>query len=213
MKNSTYTVVFAAVFGLACALTLTLAGRLAAPYRLANEKAEEMRNYLSALGVPFEEDAAAKTLIAIFERTVRVVTNDTLVVYERVPEGQPDADPIAVAVPIQGMGLWGPIYGVLALEPDLVTIRGIRFYRQEETPGLGGEIGTQAFVDRFVGKKIIDAAGSPGFRLVRPGVTADENSVDAITGATMTCDRLQVILRTAAKQIAEERSRRHGGTL
>lgn len=211
MNNSLRTVLFAAVFGLVCALSLTLAGRLAAPYRIANEKAEELRNYLAALGVPFESEAPAQTLIDIFARNVRVVTNDTLVLYERIQESDPAGAPLAVAVPIQGMGLWAPVHGVMALEPDLVTIRGIRFYRQEETPGLGGEIGTTAFTESFVGKKLVDAKGQPGFRLARKGATLDENSVDGISGATMTCDRVQEIMRKAAAQVAQERSRRHDG--
>lgn len=205
------TIIFAAVFGLICALSLTLAGRLAAPYRTANEKAEEMRNYLSALGIPFEPKASANTLIDIFSRNVRVMTNDTLVLYERVSETNLTGDPIAVAVPIHGMGLWGPIHGVLALEPDLKTVRGLRFYRQEETPGLGGEIDKPDFIDRFVGKTIVSGKGDPDFRVVRKGAPLDNNSVDGITGATMTCDRVQDILRNAAVQVAAERSRRHGG--
>lgn len=143
MRTDVRTVVFAAVFGTMCALILTAAGRIAAPYRTANEKAEKMRNYLAALGVPFEQKASAQELIAIFDRDVRVSTNGTLVLYALVPQGA--ASPSAFAVPMEGMGLWGPIKGVLALEPDLQTIRGIRFYQQEETPGLGGEIGADWF--------------------------------------------------------------------
>jgi Na(+)-translocating NADH:ubiquinone oxidoreductase C subunit len=201
-------VVFAAAFGTICALILTAAGRLSEPYRTANAKAEEVRNYLSALGVPHDAQAPVKVLIEVFERNVQVRTNGALSLYAYVPEGA--ADPAGYAVPFAGMGLWGPIKGVLALDPDMLTIRGIRFYQQEETPGLGGEIGTEAFLAQFKGKKMASADGQPGFRLVKKGSATDDNSVDAITGATMTCDRVQNILKEAAGKVAKERSILHG---
>ena len=93
---------------------------------------------------------------------------------------------MAVAVPFSGPGLWGGIEGVMALEPDLVTIRGVRFYKQEETPGLGGEIGSDTFQNQFAGKRMISPEGVAGFRIVKPGTGADVNSVDGISGATLT---------------------------
>lgn len=208
MKADARVAWFAAVFGTICALILTAAGRFAAPYRTANEKAEEMRNYLSALGVPFKAEAAPNELIEVFNRNVRVSTNGALTLYAYVPADAPA--PRGYAVPFVGMGLWAPIKGVMALEPDLQTIRGLRFYQQEETPGLGGDIGTDAYVARFKGKKIVAPDGKPGFRLVRPGNPVDDNAVDAISGATMTCDRVQEILRVTAVKVAEERTSRHG---
>lgn len=209
MKADQRPVLFAAVFGTVCAVILTAAGRLTAPYRAVNEKAEEMRNYLTALGVPLEKGASPAALIQTFERNVRVVTNGTLAVYTFQPEGRPEPEALAVAV--VGMGLWGPIKGVLALDPDARTIRGLRFFQQEETPGLGGDIGSDAFTSKFKGKRIVAADGRPGFRVVKSGNKTDENSVDGITGATMTCDRVQVILQAAAERVVNERSGGHGG--
>ena len=45
-----------------------------------------------------------------------------------------------VVLPIEGLGLWGTLYGFVALEGDLRTIRGLTFYEHKETPGLGGEV-------------------------------------------------------------------------
>ena len=44
-------------------------------------------------------------------------------------------------MPIEGVGMWGTLYGFLALDRDGNTMRGLTFYDQKETPGLGGEIG------------------------------------------------------------------------
>ncbi|OGV65830.1 MAG: hypothetical protein A2498_09825 [Lentisphaerae bacterium RIFOXYC12_FULL_60_16] len=208
MRADLRTVVFAALFGTICAVILTVVGRWAAPHRAANEKGEEMRNYLTALGVPFDAKVSAGDLISVFDRNVRVGTNGNLVLYTYVPEGT--TDPEAIAVSFAGMGLWGPVKGVLALEPDLKTIRGLRFYQQEETPGLGGEIGSDWFVGQFKGKRIVDDSDEPGFKLVKQGTTPDRNSVDAITGATMTSDRVQNMLQDLARKVAAERMNRHG---
>ena len=107
-------------------------------------------------------------------------------------------------MPFSGPGLWGPIYGVLALEPDLRTIRGIRFFKQEETPGLGGEIGADWFQDQFVGKQIASEADVYGFAIVKPGTGEGVNVVDGITGATMTSDRVAVMIDSIAAVIGEE---------
>ena len=80
----------------------------------------------------------------------------------------------------------------------------MRFYQQEETPGLGGEIGSRWFQEQFEGKSIADAAGNPGFRIVKPGRPAGENAVEGISGATMTSDRVAAMLDRLGKAIAEE---------
>jgi Na+-transporting NADH:ubiquinone oxidoreductase subunit C len=104
------------------------------------------------------------------------------------------------------MGLWGVIKGVLALQPDLQTIKGISFYQQEETPGLGGEIGSEWFAKQFVGKRILSGSGAPGFRVLRPGASPGPNEVDGISGATMTSNRVQLMLDSLSKAIEKERS-------
>jgi Na+-transporting NADH:ubiquinone oxidoreductase subunit C len=109
-----------------------------------------------------------------------------------------------VAVPFAGQGLWGPIKGFLALKPDLKTIHGVTFHEQEETPGLGGEIGADWFRDQFKGKSIEDAQGKRGIRIRRGGGATGPNEVDAITGATMTSERVEEMLNAAVARIAGE---------
>ncbi len=202
MKNSVRIVLFALSLGLICSLILAGATAFTAPYRKANEKAEEVRNFLAALEAPVDTDDA-DGLLRAFEEYVKVRQLGDLVLYEYYPKGSSVA--VAVAVPFSGMGLWGPVLGVLALEPDLETIRGIRFYQQEETPGLGGEIGAEWFQAQFAQKSLVSAAGEPGFRISKPGSTPDRNSVDGISGATMTSNRVEVMLDAVAKQLFKER--------
>lgn len=90
-------------------------------------------------------------------------------------------------VPVYGAGLWGPIWGYIALDEDLQTIVGAYFDHDSETPGLGAKIkDDSSFRAEFIGKKV-NVASDPVFSVVKVGTSADENSsVDAITGATMT---------------------------
>jgi Na+-transporting NADH:ubiquinone oxidoreductase subunit C len=204
MKDSVRVILFAAILGLICSVLLVGATLFTAPYRMANEKAEEVRNFLSALEVPIDAESDAEALLAVFNRDVKERELGELILYEYRPQSALAGAPSAIAVPFDGMGLWGPVRGVLALEADLLTIRAIRFYQQEETPGLGGEIGAQWFQNQFRGKKIISSSGAAGFQILKPGSEKDENSVDGISGATMTSDRVKTMLDNLAKQIYKE---------
>lgn len=90
-------------------------------------------------------------------------------------------------LPVYGAGLWGPVWGYIALEGDLKTIAGAYFDHESETPGLGGKIKDDpSFRESFVGKTINFADEKP-FAIVKGGIPEGKtNAVDAITGATMT---------------------------
>lgn len=206
MRDNVRIIVFATVLGLVSSLILVAATLYTAPYRKANEKAQKVRNFLSALNVPIAAGADAETLLSVFNKNIRVRRLGKLSLYEYVPDSSRSRKPVAVAVPFSGPGLWGPIQGVLALKPDLRTIRGIRFYKQEETPGLGGEISAAWFQKQFVGKEMVSSEGKPGFRILKPGTAHDRNSVDGITGATLTSNRVQTMLNALAKVLGEERN-------
>ena len=59
-----------------------------------------------------------------------------------------------MVIPVTGMGLWGPVWGYIALEKDMDTVAGIIMAHKGETPGLGAEIATPKYQAQFVGKKI-----------------------------------------------------------
>ncbi len=198
MKGSLHTFVYAAIMGVVCALLLTGVGRFTAPYREANEKAEKVGNILGVLGVSVEQGASAGELLALFKDKVQMQEAGSLTMY--MYRGDDDSLQ-AAAVPFFGPGLWGPVEGILSLNPDMRTIRGISFYKQEETPGLGGEIGSSWFQDQFQGKSIEGADGRLGMR-VRVGASGP-NEVDAITGATMTCDKVEAMLNSVIEKVVK----------
>ena len=206
MRSSPYTLAFAAVLGSVCALVLTGVGAFTAPYRKANARAEEIRGILDVLQVPYQLDLTSKGLLEVFARNVGTEDRGGLKLYlYRQERGGVKA----VAVPFAGPGLWGPVEGFLALESDMRTIRGIAFHKQEETPGLGGEIAAASFRRQFEGKSIVDEAGRPGIRILRAGAESPEakgaNEVDGITGATTTCEKVQAMLNEIIARIARAR--------
>ena len=199
-----YTLCFSAILGTVCAFLLTLGGRFTATRRAANAEAEEVRNVLSVLGARVPDRASAEELVEAFAQTVEKSDVGDLTVFTY---GGAGPDQVAVAVPLSGPGLWGPIKGYLALEADMTTIRGITFHQQEETPGLGGEIASSWFRDQFRGKRIRDSSGRPGLRIRRGrGSARAANEVDGITGATMTCAKVEALLNEAIARVVGGRN-------
>ncbi len=200
MKDSIYTLLYAAVMGTVCAGLLTGVGSLVAPYREANARAEEVRTILGVLEIPFDAESSSQEQVEAFDRNVISEEREGLTIYFYVKGGSAKKAE-AAALPFAGQGLWGPIEGFLALEPDMKTIRGVTFHKQEETPGLGGEIGSAWFQDQFKGRSIEDARGKPGIRIRRQGGAEAPNEVDGITGATMTCARVEKMLNAVIERV------------
>jgi Na+-transporting NADH:ubiquinone oxidoreductase subunit C len=186
--------------GTVCALLLTAAAKFTEPYRIANQEAEEMKNILIALKVPMPDGASPEQLVDVFEQNVKDEHGDKAVyVYSPNDAG---GKVEAIALRFNGPGLWGRIKGFLALEADRKTIRGLTFYEQEETPGLGGDIVLPSFRARFESKSIVDENGKPGI-IIKIGGGELPNGVDGISGATMTCDKVQAMLNEVIQRLVE----------
>ena len=201
MKGNAYTIVYAAVLGTTCSLVLTFAASFTAPYKQANAEAEEVKNILLALNVSMPEKASSEDMVKIYKQNVQEEMRGGIKTYVYTPSDNSNG---SIAMRFAGPGLWGPIKGFLALDPGITKIQGITFYEQEETPGLGGEIVKPSFRDKFVGLLIRDDAGKPGI-IIKNGGEAAANKIDGISGATMTCDKVQEMLNEAIKSIVEEK--------
>jgi Na+-transporting NADH:ubiquinone oxidoreductase subunit C len=101
-----------------------------------------------------------------------------------------DGKPVQVVLPIEGIGLYGTLYGFVALGRDLTTIHGLSFYENRETPGLGGEVDNPKWKALWPGRKAFDDAGKVRIALVKGGGVGspdkDPYHVDALSGATIT---------------------------
>ncbi len=113
----------------------------------------------------------------------------------RDPEGRVEK----VILPVYGMGLWSTMYGFIALGPDGSTVQALKFYKQAETPGLGGEVDNPNWLANWPGKRIYDEEGDIRIRVAKgtvgaaagwTGATARGGAaifqVDGISGSTLT---------------------------
>lgn len=92
-------------------------------------------------------------------------------------------------LPIEGKGLWSTLYGFLALDADVRTIRGITFYEHGETPGLGGEVDNPNWKALWDGRKAFDEEGDVEIRVIKGHAGPPSEApyqVDGLSGATLT---------------------------
>jgi Na+-transporting NADH:ubiquinone oxidoreductase subunit C len=100
-----------------------------------------------------------------------------------------------LVLPVRGYGLWGTLFGYLALDSDLNTVSGLGFYDHKETPGLGGEVDNPVWKNKWKGIRIFNDEGTPSIRLVKTPSPADSpqkiHEVDALSGSTFTTRGVQ----------------------
>ena len=102
----------------------------------------------------------------------------------------------SVVVPLYGAGLWGPIWGYIALDKDMNTVKGIVLDHQGETPGLGAEITTAKHQAMYVGKSVFEGEELVGITLKKGGADKENtHEVDAITGGTKTSDGVTAMIK------------------
>jgi Na+-transporting NADH:ubiquinone oxidoreductase subunit C len=103
-----------------------------------------------------------------------------------------------LVLPIEGMAMWGTVYGFLALDRDGTTVRGLTFYEQKETPGLGGEISNPKWQALWVGRKAYDANWAPQLAVIKGRAgppDKDPHKVDGMSGATITSNGITRLVR------------------
>ena len=210
-KNSnlyiiTYTVVMVVIVG---ALLAFLATKLK-DKQAANVLNEQKTSIMKAFGeadASFDEVVTmgrltAGEFVAVEEADVKAVfdllgnrkalaeAQDELPIFKMEKEGV-----TKFVLPIVGKGLWGDIWGYVALQQteDNIVIIGIVMDHKGETPGLGAEITTETVQKAFEGKKLYDAEGKFAVRMQKGGAQ-NEHQVDAITGGTKTCDGVNAML-------------------
>ena len=129
-----------------------------------------------------------------------------------------DKDAIeAYIFPVYGKGLWGPIWGFIALETDLSTIKGTSFDHKTETPGLGARITSTEIRERYNGKKVFDG----GNNLISISMLKGENNapsalddhhIDGLSGATLTANGVNDMLESYFKYYESYINKSKGAT-
>ncbi|VFS20506.1 Na(+)-translocating NADH-quinone reductase subunit C [Serratia liquefaciens] len=98
-----------------------------------------------------------------------------------------------VVLPIYGNGLWSMMYAFVALDVDGRTVKGITYYDQGETPGLGGEVENPNWRQQFVGKQVLDDNGMAGAEggERRRARRRSPRGLTVLSGATLTSNGVQ----------------------
>ncbi|MBK5196139.1 MAG: NADH:ubiquinone reductase (Na(+)-transporting) subunit C [Proteiniphilum sp.] len=215
-ENSGYTIIYASIMVIIVALGLAFTHQALNERQTANVNIDKMQQILRSLNI----DATAAEAQTKYDELVKnaylinsdgtkiegsegTTPNDPafstelddedakgLPVYEAEIEGS-----VKYILPMDGAGLWGPIWGYLAVEADGSTIFGAEFGHQSETPGLGAEIVTPSFKKQFIGKELIKEGAFKSVAVVKPGQsTSDRDYVDGISGGTITSKGVDAML-------------------
>lgn len=103
---------------------------------------------------------------------------------------------VAVIMPLYGKGLWSTMYGFIAVNKDLKTVRGFTFYEHGETPGLGGEVDNAKWKAAWKGKLFYDEAGKLQVEVIkRIAPPGSKTEVDGLSGATLTTRGIDNMLK------------------
>ncbi|MBC8305113.1 MAG: NADH:ubiquinone reductase (Na(+)-transporting) subunit C [Pelagibacterales bacterium] len=205
-KNS-YTVVFASIMVIIVAAALAYAAIGLKPFQDSNIVLEKKQNILSSVGITIDRENAEAKYSEYIKREI-VLNNKG----EEVEGSAFDIDlskemkkdvntqllPLFISqidgatsyiIPLRGKGLWGPIWGFIALKDDLTTVYGAVFDHKGETPGLGAEINQPFFQEPFAGKTIFEGLNFTSIKVVKVGYSkGDMHAVDGISGGTITSD-------------------------
>jgi Na+-transporting NADH:ubiquinone oxidoreductase subunit C len=210
-ENSIYTIIYASVMVIIVAIGLAFTHQVLSDRQTANVNTDKMQQILRSLRVdvtPAEADGIYRNLIKSaylitpegvkIEGTEGIEPTDPafsgdgegLAVYEAEVEGSRK-----YIIPMNGAGLWGPIWGYLSVENNGSTVYGSEFGHAGETPGLGAEIVYPAFRNQFNGKELIKNGEFKSIAVVKPGQTnAERDYVDGISGGTITSKGVDAML-------------------
>lgn len=200
---------------IAVAVLLSMAATLLQPAQARNLEIEKKKNMLESINVPVTKENTEELYnkyinesfvinskgepvegvdafkVVLKNEQKKPLEEQFLPVFRAVPD---DGEKVTI-FPVEGKGLWGPIYGYVSLKSDMSTIYGANFDHKGETPGLGAEINTSAFESQFYGKKLFDNDKFVSVQVIKGGAKeGDIHGVDAISGGTITSKGLQKMI-------------------
>ena len=213
-NSNSYTIIYAAIMVVIVAVLLAFVSSSLKETQYKNVEQDTKKQILSAINVTDVKDAEAefakyevKDMLMQADGTLAPYTDAFQVSYKgeiaekrfHVFECKVDGATKYI-LPIYGAGLWGPIWGYVALNEDKDTVYGVYFSHAGETPGLGAEIATPKFQAQFAGKKVTEN-GAIGLTVAKNGkVTKPEYEVDGISGGTITSQGVDAMLKDCLKE-------------
>ena len=209
--SNVYTIVYASVMVIIVAFLLAFVSSVLKPAQEANVENDTKGQILTSLNIDIKADGF--NVAKEFENVQDMLWNGTeLVPYEgkflsaygsAIKAGELHVFVAEVGgetkyvLPVTGRGLWGGLWGYIALNADKKTVFGTYFYHTSETAGLGARIGERWFQEQFNGKPIFagDDTQNIALSVVKAGVSKAETEVDGVTGATLTSDGVSAMVK------------------
>ena len=192
-NSNVYIIIYSTLLVIIVAFLLAFVFQSLKPAQDANVALDQKKQILNSLnlrGLDGQEAEAKYNEVVLGEKKA-----DGQTYYECKIDGKQK-----YVFPLKGMGLWGGISGFVAVDDDLNTIYGAYFNHESETAGLGAEIkDSREWQERFKGKKIFSADGNLAIGVVKK-VEKPESQVDAVTGATLTSNGVNDMLREGLEQ-------------
>ena len=189
-KNS-YIILYSTVMVVIVAFLLAFIYQTLKPMQDVNVALDKKKQILASLNIRDVSDSEAE---AKYQEVVKAenTVGEGLTLYQCEVDGNKK-----VVVPVRGMGLWGPIWGYVALDDDKTTIFGAYFNHESETAGLGAEIkDSRSCQDQFRSKKVYSVDGKVVIAVKKKSdVKNPESECDAVTGATLTSDGVSLMLQ------------------
>ena len=190
-NSNTYIIIYSAILVVIVAFLLAFVYQALKPMQDANVALDVKKQILYSLNIRDLDGAEAEAKYA------EVVKEEKDADGQKLYQCEIDGQQILVAS-MKGMGLWGGISGYMAVKTD-GTVYGAYFNHESETAGLGAEIkDSQEWQEKFIGKKIFDENGNVILSVVKK-VDAPESQVDCVTGATLTSNGVDAMLKDGLK--------------
>lgn len=218
-QSNTYTILYASVMVIVVAALLAVVSVSLKPMQQANIEIDKKKQILTSVNITSTaKDAVEKYAQYIVDSYVtdangaKVEGVDAFVVDVAAEVKKPAQErqlPVFVAqldngetkyiLPLYGAGLWGPIWGYIAVDADGNTIYGSYFAHQGETPGLGAEIEKPDFQTQFQGKHLFVEGEMKPVAVMKVGQKPLNGAeyVDAISGGTITSKGVQDMIENS----------------
>lgn len=180
--SNRYMLLYALGLAAVVAIVLTIVATSLKPRQDKNRDAETKQMILKTIGIEATRDNAPE----IYDQHIVECGQDSDKPYYTFDNNK------GIIIPLKGNGLWGPIWGYMALDYS-GSVVGVVFDHQGETPGLGAEIATDKFAQRFIGKEMDEHPIS----LTKNADKDNPYQVDAISGGTMTSNGVTDMLEKA----------------
>ena len=192
-NSNAYIIIYSAIMVVIVAFLLAFVYQALKPMQDANVALDVKKQILYSLNIRDLDGAEAEA------KYTEVVKNETEKDGQKLYECQIDGKNIVV-VSLKGMGLWGGISGYLAVDEE-GKVFGAYFNHEGETAGLGAEIkDSQEWQEKFIGKQIWDEQGNVVLSVVKK-VDNPESQVDCVTGATLTSNGVDAMLKDGLKNL------------